>query len=140
MDKHASREAMMTFAIPASRKHTRNSTAKSESPPTGPSLRAASGNLRPSPIHMKSDTSRHHGDLRLEELLDRAQTFAQEQPGKALAAGLAVGMLMNLIPSRLFTGAAKLAAPLVRPALLTLGVLKACELYCLAANQKSSHK
>ncbi len=70
------------------------------------------------------------GEPALRDLLEKARNFAQEQPAKAMAAGLAAGILMNLLPSRLFSGAVRLAAPLVRPALLTLGVVKACELCC----------
>lgn len=64
----------------------------------------------------------------LQSLIAQANDYAKKEPAKALAAGLAAGLIVNLLPRRLFSGVARMTAPLVRPALLGLGVVKACEL------------
>jgi hypothetical protein len=61
--------------------------------------------------------------------------FARREPAQAVAAAIGVGLLINLLPSRMVTGTvAIVGAALVRPVLLSLGVTKAMELCC----QKSS--
>jgi len=57
--------------------------------------------------------------------------FARREPAQAVAAAIGVGLLINLLPSRLVTGTvAIVGAALVRPVLLSLGVTKAMELCC----------
>jgi hypothetical protein len=57
--------------------------------------------------------------------------FARREPAQAVAAAIGVGLLINLLPSRMITGTvAIVGAALVRPVLLSLGVTKAMELCC----------
>ena len=73
----------------------------------------------------------------LRRTLDDIKSFAQREPGQAVAAAVGVGMLINLLPTRVVAGTAALVgAALVRPLLLSLGVTKAMELCC----QKPSPK
>ena len=67
----------------------------------------------------------------LRRTLDDVKSFAQREPGQAVAAAVGVGMLINLLPTRLVAGTAALVgAALVRPLLLSLGVTKAMEICC----------
>jgi hypothetical protein len=71
----------------------------------------------------------------LRHALADLKTFAQREPGQAVAAAVAAGLLINMLPTRWVAGtAAVVGAMLVRPVLLSLGVTKAMELCC----QKSS--
>ena len=62
-------------------------------------------------------------------LVSRAEDYARREPAKAAAAAFGAGFLLNVIPSRFLVGTVTaLAVPLVRPALITLGLVKAVEL------------
>lgn len=68
-----------------------------------------------------------------EQLVQRfvhdAETMARNEPAKAMAAALGVGMVLSILPTRfLVAGVTAVTLTLLRPALLTLGVVKACEL------------
>ncbi len=65
----------------------------------------------------------------LNRLLHDAEGLARRDPAKAVAAAFGVGLLLNVLPKR-FVVASVTAVTLtvLRPALLTLGVIKACEL------------
>jgi len=59
------------------------------------------------------------------------RAYARREPGKAVAAALGVGLLVNLLPTRVLAGTvAVVGAALVRPILISLGVTKAMELCC----------
>ncbi len=61
--------------------------------------------------------------------LDDIKSFARREPGQAVAAALGVGLLINLLPTRVLVGTvAVVGAALVRPILISLGVTKAMEL------------
>lgn len=63
--------------------------------------------------------------------LDDLKEFARREPAQTVAAAIGIGLLINLLPSRLVTGTvAIVGAALVRPVLLSLGVTKAMELCC----------
>lgn len=67
--------------------------------------------------------------------LDDLKEFARREPAQAIAAAIGVGLLINLLPSRMVTGTvAIVGAALVRPVLLSLGVTKAMELCCQKSN------
>ena len=75
----------------------------------------------------------HHEKAPMENLVQRvvgdAEEFVRREPVKAAAAAFGAGLLMNLLPTRFIVGTVTLAAiKLARPALLTLGVIKAMEL------------
>ena len=60
-----------------------------------------------------------------------AEDFARRDPSKAVAVAFGVGLALNVLPKRLIVGAATLTAvTLLRPVLLSLGVLKAFEMCC----------
>ncbi|MDB6138166.1 MAG: hypothetical protein JWO94_1238 [Verrucomicrobiaceae bacterium] len=66
------------------------------------------------------------------------EDFARREPTKAVAAAFGVGLLINLLPTRLVIGAATaVGATLLRPTLLTLGVTKALEL-CFPSNKQTT--
>ncbi len=60
----------------------------------------------------------------------RADDFARREPTTAIASAFGAGFLLNLLPLGAIAAAlVGVAFSFVRPALLFLGVLKACE-YC----------
>jgi hypothetical protein len=68
-----------------------------------------------------------------------AEDFARRDPTKAVAIAFGVGLALNVMPKRLIVGTATLAAvTLLRPVLLSLGVLKAFEM-CCPCKPQSSH-
>ncbi len=74
-------------------------------------------------------------EFSIRRALDDLKEFSHREPAQAFAAAIGVGLLINLLPSRMVVGtAAIVGATLVRPVLLSLGVTKAMELCC----QKSS--
>lgn len=65
----------------------------------------------------------------LQKMLCKIKDFGCREPSKTLAVAFGVGLLINLLPRRAIAGtAAAVGATLMRPALLSLGVIKAVEL------------
>lgn len=63
------------------------------------------------------------------KFLDAAEDYVNKEPLKAFGAACGMGIILNILPTRLMAGSASsIAVTLVRPALLTLGLLKALEL------------
>lgn len=61
--------------------------------------------------------------------MDEAETLARTDPAKAVAVAVGAGLLLNILPTRfLVASATAVTLTLLRPALLTLGVIKAFEL------------
>lgn len=72
-------------------------------------------------------------------MLGDIKQFARREPGQAVAAAVGVGILINLLPTRMVAGtAAVVGAILVRPVLLSLGVTKAMELCCQKTSTQPS--
>lgn len=72
----------------------------------------------------------HHSPTKLDALLDRADDFARREPARATVSAFGAGFLLNLLPlSAIAAALVGVALALVRPALLFLGLLKACELF-----------
>ena len=66
---------------------------------------------------------------KLDQLLQRAGEFARREPTRATVSAFGVGFLLNLLPlSAIAAALVGLAFALLRPALLFLGLFKACEL------------
>lgn len=64
------------------------------------------------------------------KLVQNAERVAQREPAKAVAAAVGIGVLLNVLPTRFIFGtAATIASSVVRPTLITLGVIKAFEIY-----------
>jgi hypothetical protein len=67
----------------------------------------------------------------MQQWVGEAEDFARRDPAKAVAIAFGVGVALNILPKRFIVGTATLAAvTLVRPVLLSLGVLKAFEMCC----------
>jgi hypothetical protein len=66
----------------------------------------------------------------VDRLLDRADDYARREPIKAVACAFSAGLLVNLLPIASITGALTgVAFMMLRPFLIFLGLLKACELW-----------
>lgn len=73
----------------------------------------------------------------IESLLVKADTFAREQPTKAVASAAGAGLLINLLPLGTIVSTLIAAAfALVRPTLLALGLWKAFDFL----REKSAHR
>jgi len=73
----------------------------------------------------------------VQQWVGEAEDFARRDPAKAVAVAFGVGVALNILPKRFIVGTATLAAvTLVRPVLLSLGVLKAFEMCCGSAPQQ----
>lgn len=69
--------------------------------------------------------------------MDRADEFARREPTKAIITAFGAGFLLNLLPLAAIASALTgIVFSLVRPALLFLGLLKACE-FC---RTQTSHR
>ncbi len=74
-------------------------------------------------------------------LLQRADDFARREPTKAVVSAFGVGFLLNLLPLGAIAGAlVAIAFTLVRPALLFLGLVKACEFCGVPSKTPSNHE
>lgn len=70
-------------------------------------------------------------------LVDEAQQMAHREPAKAVALAFGLGLAIQLLPKRFLVSSATSAAlTVLRPALLTFGVVKAAEII-LSKNQKA---
>ena len=59
------------------------------------------------------------------------KAFAHREPVQAVAMAFGAGVLINLLPTRLVANSAgAVGATLLRPVLLTLGMIKVAELCC----------
>ncbi|WP_395746952.1 hypothetical protein [Prosthecobacter sp.] len=65
----------------------------------------------------------------VQRLVHDAETMARNEPAKAMAVAMGVGMVLNILPTRfLVASVTAVTLTMLRPALLTLGVVKAFEL------------
>jgi len=71
----------------------------------------------------------------IESLMQRAEDFARHEPVKAVVSGLGAGFLINLLPLRAIASTfVGIAFACLRPAMLFLGLVKACE-FCRTNKQ-----
>jgi hypothetical protein len=78
---------------------------------------------------MNTDPTPKPAELLVQRLVNDAETLARNEPAKAMAAALGVGLVLHVLPTRfLVAGVTAVTLTLLRPALLTLGVVKAFEL------------
>ena len=64
----------------------------------------------------------------IETIMQRADDFARREPAKAVVSGFGAGFLLNLLPLRAIASVfVAIAFSCLRPALLFLGLMKACE-------------
>ena len=77
----------------------------------------------------------------LDDLLDRADEFARRDPVRATVSAFGAGVLLNFLPlSAIAAALVGIAFALLRPALLFLGLFKACELCRCQSQTKSNHE
>ena len=89
---------------------------------------------------MKNDKPRN-SPPKLDELLQRAEDFARRDPTRATVSAFGAGFLLNLLPLGAIAAAlVGIAFALLRPALLFLGLFKACELCRSKTQSTSSHE
>jgi hypothetical protein len=80
---------------------------------------------------MSDDPSKTPAEFSARGVLGDIKAIACREPAKAIAAAFGVGLLLNFIPARVLVGTVTVVgATLMRPALLSLGVIKAAELCC----------
>lgn len=73
--------------------------------------------------------------------MQRADEFARREPAKAVVSAFGAGFLLNLLPlSAIAAALAGIAFSFVRPALLFLGLLKACECCRTPTPTSTSHE
>lgn len=70
----------------------------------------------------------------VEQLMTRAlgdvESLVRRDPGKAMLAALGLGLALHAVPTRFIVASVTaVSVTVLRPALLTLGVVKAFELY-----------
>ena len=67
-------------------------------------------------------------NVNLDELRERVETYAREEPLKAAGIALAAGVVLSALPiGRVVGGVVRAGLALVKPALLVLGGVKLCE-------------
>lgn len=72
-----------------------------------------------------------------DRFMDEAENVVRTDPAKAVAMAVGAGLLLNVLPTRfLVASATAVTLTMLRPALLTLGVIKAFEL-CSAKHHSS---
>lgn len=84
---------------------------------------------------MKTSTVTKPAEHLLTRLVDQAEKMAQDEPAKTVAAAVGAGILLHIVPLRfLVAGATAVTLTMLRPALLTLGLIKAFEL-CISQSE-----
>lgn len=79
-------------------------------------------NFEPSPPRPAEDF--------VQNLVDDAATYAKRDPTKAVLTAFGVGLLLNILPTRFIAGTVStVATTVLKPTLMTLGVIKVCEIY-----------
>jgi transcription initiation factor TFIIIB Brf1 subunit/transcription initiation factor TFIIB len=85
---------------------------------------------------MKPETVAKPAENLLSRFVNQAQTMARNEPAKAVAAAVGAGVVLNILPLRfLVASATAVTLTMLRPALLTLGVIKAFELCTSQCNR-----
>ena len=77
----------------------------------------------------------------IESILQRTDDFARREPAKAVVSSFGAGFLLNLLPLRAITSVfVAIAFSCLRPALLFLGLMKACEFCRTNKPSNESHE
>lgn len=78
---------------------------------------------------MSPDTPAKPLEEIIRDMLHEAETMLRREPAKAVAVAFGVGLLFHVLPKRFIVSTATTAAlTLLKPALLTFGIVKAAEL------------
>ena len=81
----------------------------------------------------------HVAELALHRTMQQVEEYVRREPTKAMAVALGVGVLLKILPPRLVASAvSNVAARVVPPTLLALGVLKAFEICSAKADPRAS--
>ena len=73
----------------------------------------------------------------VQRFVNDAETMVRNEPAKAMAVAMGVGLVLNMLPTRfLVASVTAVTLTVLRPALLTLGVVKAFEL-CKSTNKSN---
>ena len=79
-------------------------------------------------LPVKTPATQPAGNL-AHHFMNEAEALARREPATVVAAALGAGLVLNLVPTRfLVSSVAAVTMTLLRPALITLGVIKAFEL------------
>lgn len=90
---------------------------------------------------MNEDPPKQTVELAAKRLLGDLRDYARREPVKAAAAAFGAGVMINLLPTRvLVTSVSAVAGALLRPALLSLGVIKSLELCCRKPALEPTHE
>ena len=82
-----------------------------------------------------------HSPPKFDDLMQRADDFARREPARATLTAFGAGFLLNLLPLGAIASAlVGIAFSLVRPALLFLGLFKACEFYRAKTQPTATHE
>jgi hypothetical protein len=83
----------------------------------------------PAPLPFPPPEPAHPVARFLGDLVHDTQELLHREPAKAVGVALAAGVLLNIMPTRFIVGSiTAVAVTMLRPTLLTLGVIKAYEL------------
>ena len=90
---------------------------------------------------MSEETPAKPLEQTIREFLHEAETMAHREPAKAVAIAFGIGLLFHVLPKRfLVSSATSTALTLLKPALLTFGVVKAAELVLSQTKNSSEHE
>ena len=82
--------------------------------------------------------SAHPVEELIQKITSRTQELSRQDPMKAVAIALGAGLFLNVIPTRFIVGTVTaVTVTVLRPALLTLGIIKALEL-CTEKHQHTN--
>lgn len=80
---------------------------------------------RPEPV----EATPHPVEQMLDRITARTSEFSRQDPARAVAIALGTGIFLNVIPTRFIVKTVTaVTVTVLRPALLTLGIIKALEL------------
>jgi hypothetical protein len=81
-------------------------------------------------MNINTDPAIQPAEQFVERLMHDAETMARNEPAKVMAVAVGAGLVLNVLPTRLLVASVTaVTLTLLRPALLTLGVVKAFELF-----------
>lgn len=88
-----------------------------------------------------SNPPAHPLEQMVSRLAEEAEAFARRDPAQAAAVAFGLGLLIHVIPKRfLVSSATSIGLTLLKPALLTFGVVKLSELYLSQTKNHTRHE
>ncbi len=92
----------------------------------------------PPPTDSPSGPAAQPAENLAHRLMNEAESLAHRDPATVVAAALGAGLMLNLVPKRFIVGSVTaITVTLLRPALITLGIIKAFEL-CSIKNHNTT--